>query len=31
MPYSWSLLRSLPRLDTAGEVWLLPIKALRPA
>ena len=26
MPYSWSLLRLLPRLDTAGEVRLLPIE-----
>ena len=31
MPYSWSLLRSLPRLDTAGEVRLLPIKGSPPS
>ncbi|MEJ7819910.1 MAG: ABC transporter ATP-binding protein [Rubrobacteraceae bacterium] len=31
MPYSWSLLRSLPRLDTAGEVRLLPIKGQPPS
>jgi len=31
MPYSWSLLRSLPRLDTAGEVRLLPIKGTPPS
>jgi oligopeptide transport system ATP-binding protein len=31
MPYSWSLLRSIPRLDTAGEVRLLPIKGLPPS
>lgn len=31
MPYSWSLLRSLPRLDTAGEVRLLPIKGAPPS
>src|SRR5215203_5646223 len=30
MPYSWSLLRSLPRLDTAGEVRLLPIEGTQP-
>ena len=30
MPYSWSLLRSLPRLDTAGEVRLLPIEGTPP-
>jgi len=30
MPYSWSLLRSLPRLDTAGEVRLLPIRGTPP-
>ncbi len=31
MPYSWSLLRSIPRLDTAGEVRLLPIKGTPPS
>ncbi|MEJ7843355.1 MAG: ABC transporter ATP-binding protein [Rubrobacter sp.] len=31
MPYSFSLLRSLPRLDTAGEVKLLPIKGTPPS
>jgi oligopeptide transport system ATP-binding protein len=31
MPYSWSLLRSLPRLDTAGDVRLLPIKGQPPS
>jgi oligopeptide transport system ATP-binding protein len=31
MPYSWSLLRSLPRLDTAGDVRLLPIKGTPPS
>ena len=31
MPYSWSLLRSLPRLDTAGEVRLLPVKGAPPS
>jgi oligopeptide transport system ATP-binding protein len=31
MPYSWSLLRSLPRLDTAGEVRLLPIEGAPPS
>jgi oligopeptide transport system ATP-binding protein len=31
MPYSWSLLRSLPRLDTAGEVRLLPIEGTPPS
>jgi oligopeptide transport system ATP-binding protein len=31
MPYSWALLRSLPRLDTAGEVRLLPIKGQPPS
>ncbi|MDP9439533.1 MAG: ABC transporter ATP-binding protein [Actinomycetota bacterium] len=31
MPYSFSLLRSLPRLDTAGEVRLLPIKGTPPS
>jgi oligopeptide transport system ATP-binding protein len=31
MPYTWSLLRSLPRLDTAGEVRLLPIKGSPPS
>jgi oligopeptide transport system ATP-binding protein len=31
MPYSWSLLRSLPRLDTAGEVRLLPIQGMPPS
>ena len=31
MPYSWSLLRSLPRLDTAGEVRLLPIRGTPPS
>jgi oligopeptide transport system ATP-binding protein len=31
MPYSWSLLRSLPRLDTAGEVRLLPVKGTPPS
>ena len=31
MPYSWSLLRSLPSLDTAGEVRLLPIKGTPPS
>ncbi len=31
MPYSWALLRSLPRLDTAGEVRLLPIQGAPPS
>jgi oligopeptide transport system ATP-binding protein len=31
MPYTWALLRSLPRLDTAGEVRLLPIKGAPPS
>ena len=31
MPYTWSLLRSLPRLDTAGEARLLPIKGQPPS
>lgn len=31
MPYSWALLRSLPRLDTAGDVRLLPIKGSPPS
>jgi oligopeptide transport system ATP-binding protein len=31
MPYSWSLLRALPRLDTAGEVRLLPVKGTPPS
>ena len=31
MPYSWALLRSLPRLDTAGEVRLLPVKGTPPS
>ncbi|MGB3683505.1 MAG: ABC transporter ATP-binding protein [Rubrobacteraceae bacterium] len=31
MPYTWALLRSLPRLDTAGEVRLLPIKGSPPS
>src|SRR4028118_1078779 len=31
MPYSWSLLRSPPRLATAGEVRLLPIKGTPPS
>jgi oligopeptide transport system ATP-binding protein len=31
MPYTWSLLRSLPRLDTAGEVRLLPVKGSPPS
>jgi len=31
MPYSFSLLRSLPRLDTAGEVRLLPVKGTPPS
>ncbi|MGI9049287.1 MAG: ABC transporter ATP-binding protein [Rubrobacteraceae bacterium] len=31
MPYTWSLLRSLPRLDTAGETRLLPIKGQPPS
>jgi oligopeptide transport system ATP-binding protein len=31
MPYSWALLRSLPRLDTAGEVRLLPIEGQPPS
>ncbi|MDF2703737.1 MAG: Oligopeptide/dipeptide transporter, ATP-binding protein-like protein, partial [Rubrobacteraceae bacterium] len=31
MPYSWSLLRSLPRLDMAGEVRLLPIRGTPPS
>jgi oligopeptide transport system ATP-binding protein len=31
MPYSWSLLRSIPRLDRAGEVRLLPIKGTHPS
>ncbi|MGH3097459.1 MAG: ABC transporter ATP-binding protein [Streptosporangiales bacterium] len=30
MPYTWSLLRSLPRLETAGQVRLLPIKGQPP-
>jgi len=31
MPYTWSLLRSIPRLDTAGEVRLLPVKGSPPS
>lgn len=31
MPYTWSLLRSLPRLDAAGEARLLPIKGQPPS
>ena len=31
MPYTWSLLRSLPRMDTAGDVRLLPIKGSPPS
>ena len=31
MPYTWSLLRSIPRLDTAGEARLLPIKGQPPS
>ena len=31
MPYSWALLRSLPRLDTAGDVRLLPVKGTPPS
>ena len=31
MPYTWSLLRSLPRLDTAGETQLLPIRGQPPS
>lgn len=31
MPYSWALLRSLPRLDTAGDVRLLPIEGSPPS
>jgi oligopeptide/dipeptide ABC transporter ATP-binding protein len=31
MPYTWSLLRSLPRLDAAGESRLLPIKGQPPS
>jgi oligopeptide transport system ATP-binding protein len=31
MPYTWALLRSIPRLDTAGEVRLLPIKGQPPS
>ena len=31
MPYTWSLLRSIPRLDTAGETRLLPIKGTPPS
>jgi len=31
MPYTWSLLRSIPRLDTASEVRLLPIKGSPPS
>jgi len=31
MPYSWSLLRSIPRLDRAEEVRLLPIKGTPPS
>jgi peptide/nickel transport system ATP-binding protein len=31
MPYSWSLLRSLPRLDVAGGVRLLPIEGTPPS
>jgi len=31
MPYSWSLLRSIPRLDRAGEVRLLPIRGTPPS
>ncbi len=31
MPYSWSLLRSLPRLDIAGETRLLPIEGQPPS
>ncbi|TCJ15659.1 ABC transporter ATP-binding protein [Rubrobacter taiwanensis] len=31
MPYTWSLLRSIPRLDKAGEVRLLPIRGQPPS
>jgi len=31
MPYTWSLLRSQPRLDTAQKVRLLPIKGQPPS
>lgn len=31
MPYTWSLLRSLPRLDTTEKVRLLPIKGQPPS
>ncbi len=31
MPYTWSLLRSLPRLDVVGEIRLLPIKGTPPS
>ncbi|MDR7316516.1 ABC transporter ATP-binding protein [Brevibacillus nitrificans] len=31
MPYTWSLLRSLPRFDTAGKSRLLPIKGQPPS
>lgn len=31
MPYTWSLLRSLPRFDTAGKVRLLPIQGQPPS
>lgn len=31
MPYTWSLLRSQPRLDTAEKVRLLPIKGQPPS
>lgn len=31
MPYTWSLLRALPRLDAAGKQSLLPIKGLPPS
>lgn len=31
MPYTWALLRSLPRLDTAGDTRLLPIRGQPPS
>ena len=31
MPYTWSLLRSLPRLDATGQTRLLPIKGQPPS
>jgi oligopeptide transport system ATP-binding protein len=31
MPYTWSLLRSLPRLDTVGKVRLLPVRGTPPS